>query len=609
MNRPPLSLPPAAVLIGLLATAFAAPTRAAEPIDPVPQLMKNLDSDNVRVAAAAARSLGVVFQPGHKRGDAVKPVVEKLIAKLEAPLGGDLRREAATALGRIRAKQAVEGLKQAMDDKDVTVAVAAGEALAKVLPVDEARAHLKGRATEESENIKAAAYHGLAPIAKPEDAELLIEGLSVNNWRVQMSAVKGLERAVRAGARIPPETYDKVAAVLGAETTSAANAAVHFLTHVRNAECLQAAIKAADTRGEGGKDDTTWRNRAYALRAIQHFGWPANEKALPVVIRNLGDRTANVQNQARNILYGLLKDKYLSRDSLYPLLLKELESASDLRMQAGIMREMRGQVPQQFASRVAKAARAALEAAAAEKSAWPTRAYAIELLGNSGHTGAIELIASAVTDDVPNVRIASGKALAQLAEFATDEQHAAVAPILHKVIATPIDWRKSAVAARAAGYYPSYEAVAPLTALLSHSVLNVRQAAAESLSQYARGKDEKLRLAVKKAVTDAVSGNNAAWEYGAVVLGALRNEAAIPLLHKIVSGGHWRAQTHAARAVAEIAADKKIENQALNDALIKAAQSEILQLQEAANLALRALTKGKIEPAKPTKKAATSDDR
>ena len=48
-------------------------------------------------------------------------------------------------------------------------------------------------------------------------------------------------------------------------------------------------------------------------------------------------------------------------------------------------------------------------------------------------------------------------------------------------------------------------------------------------------------------------------------------------------------------SVAAIAKEHKLENEDLNDALIRAAQSDILQLQEAANGALRAISKGKSE--------------
>ena len=73
------------------------------------------------------------------------------------------------------------------------------------------------RGKEKSQTVQAAAYEGMVPLARPEDSEFLTVGLTSTNWRVQMNAVKGLERAVRAGARLKPEIYDRIASVLGNE--------------------------------------------------------------------------------------------------------------------------------------------------------------------------------------------------------------------------------------------------------------------------------------------------------------------------------------------------------------------------------------------------------
>ncbi len=195
---------------GMLALALtwqatgAAQARAQKPASgdaiSVPQLMKNLDSDAVHVAASAARSLGFIFAPGGKGGEELPKVTTLLIERLDSPKGAELRKESAAALGRMRAASATEGLKKAMGDEDIDVAMAAGEAVGQILPVDEARAFLIGRAADGSESVLVASYHGLAPISKPEDATFLIQGLSSKNWRSQMDAVRGLQRAVGAGA-------------------------------------------------------------------------------------------------------------------------------------------------------------------------------------------------------------------------------------------------------------------------------------------------------------------------------------------------------------------------------------------------------------------------
>ena len=491
----------------------------------------------------------------------------------------------------MQAKKSLDGLKEAIGDADVQVAVAAAEAVAEVLPADEARAFLKDRGADESENVKAGVYSALAKIAKPEDTEFLVAGLKIDNWRVQEGAVRGLERAVNAGARLQPEDYDGVALVLGSEMLNATNAAVHFLTHIRNDESLRATLAATQVRGDGSETDGTWRTRAAALRTIRELGWPTCEEALPQIISNLGDKTSNVTNTARNILNWGRKEYYVSQQDLFPILLRELEKAEALSLRAGIMREMNDDVDKQYASRVATIAAKTLEEAKDVKAEWPARARAITLLGATGYTGNIELIAECANDDVTDVQLASGRALEQLAPLCEAERLAVVPPILQPLLEKPVDWRKTAVAARAIGHYPSEDAVEALSLLLSHSVLNVRDSASQSLARYAGSTDAALREAVQKASFREVAATRGAWEYGSKVLGALESPDAIPLLIRVLKDGDWHTQVTASNAVEQIASANKIANKELSDTLIKVAQSDILQVQDAANQALRVLAK------------------
>ena len=491
----------------------------------------------------------------------------------------------------MRAKPSLEAIKKAIDDEDVEVAIAAAEASANILPVDDARAFLKQRGNDESENVKAAVYRALAGIAKPEDADFMIDGLGHNNWRVQQGAVQGLERSVRFGARIDAEVYDQVAGVLGNEILNASNAAVHFLTHIRNDESLRATIEAVDTPPTGEADDVTWRKRSMALRTVYHLGYPYNRPALPAVIRQLGDPTANVSNEARRILNHLRNEKQLSHGDLFPMLLTELESAESLPLRAAIMREMGGNVERQYASRVATVAEKTLADAAEDETQWPARAYSCTLLGASGYTGNLTAIAACVSDDVPNVRNAAGGALARLAPYCKEEQKPAVAEALKPLLDKPDDWRKTAIAARASGYYPLAESIEPLARLLSHSVVNVKDSASHALSQYAVEDNEELVGQVKTATFDELAGNPSSWQYGARVLGSLEDPEAVPLLIPMLQKGDWRTQESSSKAVAQIAKNHKLGSQELSDTLVKVAQSEIVQVQDAANQALRAIAK------------------
>jgi HEAT repeat protein len=583
-----------------LATCMPSTAPAAEPgaaqgpeAISVPQLMKNLDSDDLRVSSSAARSLGVIFAPGGKGGEELPAVTKMLIERLASPKGADLRRESAVALGKMRAASAADGLKKAMADEDVLVAMAAGEAVGQVLSVDDARGYLIKRAEEESESVKLASLHGLAPICKPEDVPVLRKGLAARNWRTQMAAVKGLQRAAQAGAKIAAEDYDGIAAVLGNEVRNAADAALNFFVNVHNPESFRAVLKAAETKDGNGPDDGAWRTRAQSLRVVRRLGWPATRDALPVVIRNLGDRTTNVTNQAKGILAGLRKEHLMSQGELFPLFVAELEKAESLPVRAGIMEEMGRDVDRAFASRVGKVAIDTLTKSMEDKPQWSARAHSLVLLAASGSTGAMEMVAACAGDNVTNVREAAGHALEALSPLCSAKERGAVAPVLQPLLVKTEDWRKTAVAARAIGHYAGTEAVAPLVQLLGHNVLNVREAASHSLVLMVSGENKELRAEVEKAVQPEMEKNERAWECGAPVLGALKQAKAVPVLTTVLQRGDWRAKAAAAKAAEQIAAAEKITDKPLSDALIQAAQSDVVQVHEAANKALRVINQGK----------------
>ena len=124
---------------------------------------------------------------------------------------------------------------------------------------------------------------------------------------------------------------------------------------------------------------------------------------------------------------------------------------------------------------------------------------------------------------------------------------------------------------------------------LSHTVINVQEAASKTLVSYAGSKDAELKARVARVLDEEVGMNSRSWEYGAPVLGALMDRQAIPSLVLILTDGDWRAEANAARAVSAIAGVIEIKNKALRDALIKCSQSNTLQVYEQANKALRIL--------------------
>jgi HEAT repeat protein len=588
-------MPPLALIFSTLLLLPISAEETQVDFDPVPRLLKNLNSSNYRFSISAARSLGIIFSPGKGREADADEVIETLSEQLASAKNWMLRRECAVALGKMKRAEAVEALKTAMNDEDVNVAIEAANGVASILPRDKTRALLIKQSEEgASETIRIAAYNAVVPYVAAEDAPFLIKGLESDNWRIQTSSIRGLERAVRSGARLKSEDYDKFGELLGHETSNVADSAMHYLSNLRNAESTRVLIAQAEAKGDGGKADSTWRNRTYALRGLNRMWEPTIRQALPVVIRQLGDRVSNVSNESRQILNRFRKDKHYSKDFLFPFLLTELESATDARLKTAILTEMGSNFATQYSSRIAKVGAAALEQAMEDKSAWALRAQAITLLGKSGYTGSVETIAQCVNDNIPNVRQAAGYALEQLDELCTPEQRAKVAPILLLLLEKPHDWRKTGIAARVSAGFPSVKAIDPLVKLLSHSIVNVQDGASRSLASWAKLKDAKeLKDAVKESLIKEVGSDQKAWEYGTIVLASLADASSIELLTRILQKGNWRAKANAANAVSAIATHTSLRDKALSEALIRCAQSDIHQVQDAANRALSLVSKGK----------------
>ncbi|MCA9268739.1 MAG: hypothetical protein KDA41_09730, partial [Planctomycetales bacterium] len=573
------------VAAGLLLPALCL-AQAASPLS-VPQLLRNLDSDNAKAAASAARTLGVVFAPGGRGGEDRDLVVTKLIEHLASQKSSEIRRQCAVALGEIRAAEAAEPMKQTLQDKEIEVVLAGAEAVAKILPVDAARNYLTEVGASEVSLAKVGAYHGLATIAKPEDAPFLLTGVDSPNWQAQRAAVQGLQRAVRAGAKLDEDQYKAVAGVLGADTVNAADAAIGFFTSTDNPGAVAALRDAADP--EIHPDD--WRMRTMALRAMYHRGWPRSRPELPLIVRNLGDKTANVDGEVWRMLNKWREDHHLHLSSQMPILVSELERAEPLARRGAIMGQMPSDMDAQYASRVAIVAAKTLTEAAEVEEAWPTQAQALRIIGATQYSGSIEEVCAAVNSNVGNVRSAAGTALERLGAACPAEQAAKVAPLLEPLLVRSVDWRKTSVAASAVGAYANEETLAPLVKLLAHDVLNVRQGASRSLELIAAGPSADLRAKLETLVYDELNQNTAAWEYGAPVLAALGDVKAAPLLTRMLGGADWRAQAAAGRAVQSLAQQHAIRDEALSRALVVASQSSVLQVQEACDLALRELAK------------------
>ena len=279
----------------------------------VPQLMKNLDSNRLSTAATAARTLGVIFSPGGRGGEELEQVTQMLIERIDSAKGADLRRECARALGRMKSTAATEKMKLAMADEDIEVAMAAGEAIGRILPLDEAREYLTEQGTDADEHTLVASLHGLAPICKADDVPLLKQGLASSNWRAQQDAVRGMERAVRSGGNLTAEDYDAVANVLGNNITTLRikpfTSCRISATMIRLQHCSARSMHRVTARSRIRLGESERTAYAHFITAIRR----AQKRALPNIIRQLGDKTANVTNEAKRILTELRKERYVSQ--------------------------------------------------------------------------------------------------------------------------------------------------------------------------------------------------------------------------------------------------------------------------------------------------------
>jgi HEAT repeat protein len=564
-------------------------------INPVPKLLKNLESPDARISAAAAISLGTIFRDRDTGSEDAKKAVAALQTKLDAKNPVRLRLEASHALGQIKARSCVDALQAMVLDDNPSVSLSAANSIGRILPGQEAAQLLKGVAdANPSEAVLLTVYSALAKVAGPNDVDFLVKGIANTNWRIQVEALRGMENAANRGARLAPEVYASIAALLVNDVANIANQATHFLSHTRTQQALSTVISAIETKGDGGPADVSWRTRTHALQALHRIGMPRQAPGLPAVIRQLDDRTTNVVNEVHRIFQTIKENENIPRGYLTPLLVKELEKAESLGLCAKIMTELGGSVPHQYASRVGTAASRILAESIKAPEHWEARTRSVILVGNTGRTADLTVIAGCIGDDVANVRQAAGSALQKLGKLASVEERATVLPVLMPLLTTTNDWRKTAVAAGAASAYPQEELVAPLVKLLTHDVVNVQSAAARTLRNFAAGNDDALRAAVGTDVLAVLNANKNCWEYGAQVLGVLSPDSSLALLTSMLKEGNWRTKENAARAVRELAGHHQIRDKALNDALIANTQSNIGQVQQSANDALRLLTPDQV---------------
>jgi hypothetical protein len=591
-----------AALFAILATVGAA-AGAERKIDPAikNKLLANLKADSMVARASAARTLGRMYAPekdGEKPSDTeeiVKALKELMQTDFEEK-SWPVRRACCRALGAIghRNRDSINALRGALGDGDLEVVLAAMHGLERLLSEKEMRERVHEELDTKG-HPRAAAARYLVDKATPEDVPALAKWLTLNDvpdedWRIRTYCARALGRVASQGGTLPPKVCGDLAELLDDNIQNVIDAAKRTLliASKRSNDAVVTALAAAakpsrpapPPEGEKPPDDTSWRRRVHALDVLAKIGVGAVRKHLDVVIVAVGDDTVDVSAAGQKAL------ATIPAAERYPLLLDALDKADNDARRAGLLTALSTGLPVQHRAKASKLALAALQASQGRSAR--LRIAGLQLLSASDAAAAAEVIAAAVADDSPAVRRAAVGLLSRAAPKIKGS--AAIATAIGGWIEPKEEtWRKGLAAARALRVVPCKEGVEPLVKRgLTHPVINVKAAAVDALIQY--GREAELKAEVEKQLLAETKAGRAAWEYGARVFGHLKTRAAVPRLVEMIEAAdagkdHWRTLVNACRALGQIG----VKNDKAIAALEVCSRNEVLQVQDAADRALRIL--------------------
>ncbi len=253
---------------------------AAEPMQYVMAEVPVLETAFVAVPSLLTQST---------QSDTVDPrIVASLVKTLRDPDPG-VRKEAATALGRLRAKSAVPGLIAALDDEYAGVRASAASALGRLKDVSSVEP-LIGALSDTSRTVRKQVLSALSNLRDVRAIPGFIRALRDESADLRTRAANALGR-IRDGQSVTP-----LMEVLSDTSAAVRRAAISALANLRDPRAIPALGRLLH--------DGSARVRLSAVRALAKF---RDRRTVEPLIEALADSSASVRKAAVSTL-GTLQD-------------------------------------------------------------------------------------------------------------------------------------------------------------------------------------------------------------------------------------------------------------------------------------------------------------
>ena len=430
----------------------------------IEKVSPDLSSSNWQVRAAGVTTLARLGDPN---------AVPLIVAALK-DRDARVRSEAARTLGLFGTTSATEALIGALHDQSADVRIEATFSLG-MMKDSRALAPLTSLLTDRDPRVSLAAAESLARLKDPRATRVLIDSLSSEDWRVRSRATQVLSRVAAEGSL--DQAVGPLAAALVDKDPVVRYYAAEALTGI-GAKAVPALLEGLRARRESDRDR--------AARVLWRIGAPAVDPLL-IVLQDKGSTPETRAASARTL--GMIGD----RRAIKGLAVVLKDERYFVRQQAAIALGQMGD------------AAVSLLLEMANSSTPTTREAAIEALGATNSSRAVERVIEALSDSNTNVRSAAVRALGDsssegavphLLALLRDESGdlraqagvslARLGPIALPGLISALRDGKPYVrqlAASALGDIGSREAVAPLIDLVSSDQSGARPEAIEALGK------------------------------------------------------------------------------------------------------------------------------
>lgn len=490
----------------------------------VEKVSPDLSSSNWQVRAAAVTTLA-------RLGD--RSALPLILSALRDP-DFRVRSEAARTLGALGDSSATDALSSALSDQSADVRVEATFALGRIKD-SRALGPLTSLLSDRDPRVSLAAAESLARLHDPRATRVLIESLSSADWRVRSRATQVLARV--AGEGQLDQAVGPLAASLADKDPVVRYYAAEALTGI-GARAIPALIEALRSHRDSDRDR--------AARVLWRIGAPAVDSLIAV----LQDKNATPEMRAASArALGMIGDKR----SIKGLALLLKDERYFVRQQAALALGQMGE----------PAVDLLLEMATSSTPA--TREAAIEALGSTSSTRAVNRVIDALSDSNPNVRAAAVRALGE-----SSSERA----VPHLMALLRDD--SSALRAQAASSLARLGQIAipSLISALKDSKPSIRQLAASALGDV--GSKDAVAPLIELVTTDQSGARPEAIE----ALGKIGDPAAIDPILSILRTASVAVRKRAISALARFRDARAID--ALTEALLD--QNEEVRQSAAAGL-------------------------